>query len=75
MPQLIRLSLLVTVPVPVPVLLTVRVVGGRKFAVIAMAELPIVTEQVVPVAVVHPVQPLKVELLVAVAVSVTTAFG
>ena len=63
------------VPVPVPVLLTVRVVGGRKFAVTVMAELPTVTEQVAPVAVVHPVQPLKVELLVAVAVSVTTVAG
>ena len=72
---MIKLSALVMVPVPVPVLLTVRVVGGRKFAVTVMAELPTVTEQVAPVAVVHPVQPLKVELLVAVAVSVTTVAG
>ena len=75
MPQLIRPSLLVTVPVPVPVLLTVRVVGGRKFAVTATAELPTVTVHVAPVAVVHPVQPLKVELFVATAVSVTTVVG
>ena len=72
---MMALSLLVIVPVPVPVLLTVRVVGGRKFAVTVMAELPTVTEQVVAVEEVQPVQPLKVELFVGVAVSVTTVLG
>ncbi len=69
------LSLLVMVPVPVPVLLTVRVVGGRKDAVTVIAEVPIVTEHVAPEEEVQPVQPLKVELFVAAAVSVTTVLG
>ena len=66
------MSPLVTVPLPVPALVTVSVLGGRNAALTVRFVEPIVTEQVVPVEVVQPVQPLKVELFVAAAVSVTT---
>ena len=73
-PQLMDagLSPLTTVPLPVPALVTVSVLGGRNAALTVRLAEPTVTEQVVPVEVVQPVQPLKVELLVAAAVSVTT---
>jgi len=65
-------SPLVTVPLPVPALVIVSVLGGRNAALTVRFVEPIVTEQVVPVEVVQPVQPLKVELFVAAAVRVTT---
>ena len=74
-PQLMLPSLLVTVPVPEPDLLTVRVLGGRKDALTAAFETPRVMVQVAPFVEVQPVQPLKVEFAVAVAVSVTVEEG
>ena len=73
-PQLMDcgVSPLVTVPLPVPALVIVSVLGGRNAALTVRFVEPIVTEQVVPVDVVQPVQPLKVELFVAAAVRVTT---
>ncbi len=76
-PQLMEagLSPLTTVPVPLPALVMVSVFGGRNAAPTVRFVEPTVTVQVVPEVEVQPVQPLKVELLVAAAVSVTTAFG
>lgn len=72
-PQLMEagLSPLTTVPLPVPALVTVSVLERNAALTVRLAE-PTVTEQVVPVEEVQPVQPLKVELLAAAAVSVTT---
>jgi hypothetical protein len=63
------------VTVPLPVTLTVSVkrwLGTSKVAVTVFAML-IVTVQVVPEAVSHPLQPLKVDPLAGAAVSVTLA--
>ena len=62
-----------TLPLPVPARLTVSVkrwVAGLKMAVIDFAAF-MVTVQVVPEGVSHPLQPPKVEPLAALAVSVT----
>jgi len=71
-PQLIPPSLEVTVPLlRIPVLLTERVKVFRlKLAVTARAVL-MVTLQVVPKTVSHPLQPAKVEPAAGVAVRVT----
>ena len=71
-PQLIPAGELVTVPVPVPVRLTLKVLcEDVKVAVTPRLEF-IVTVQVFPEKESHPVQLVKVELALAVAVSVTT---
>jgi len=70
-PQLIPAGLLVTVPPLLPVLVTVRVYNCVKLAFTDLAAL-MVTVQVVPETVSHPLQPVKMEVRAGVAVSVTT---
>ncbi len=71
-PQLIPAGLEVTVPLPTPALLTVSVKRCRvKLAVTGLAAL-MVTVQVAPETVSHPLQPEKVDPKAGVAVRVTT---
>ena len=70
--QLINPSLEVAVPLPAPARLTVRMKGcAVKVAVTDFAAV-IVTVQVVPETVLHPLQLLKVDPAAGVAASVTT---
>ncbi len=71
-PQLTPPTSDVTVPVPDPVLLTARVYAGTNVAVALRAAL-MVTAQVVLVPEQSPDQPVKIEPVAAVAVSVTVA--
>ena len=70
LPQEIRLSAEVTVPVPVPDLLMVRVVGPVKVAVMDVAAVAVTVQVPVPVQL-PPDQPLKIEPTAGVAVSTT----
>jgi len=71
-PQLIPGGLEVTVPLPMmPVLLTVRVNVCRLKMMVTDRAALMVTVQLVPEAVSHPLQPVKVEPAVGVAVRVT----
>jgi hypothetical protein len=71
-PQLMPDGLEVTVPLPLPAVLTVKVnCCGVNVAVMDFAA-PIVTVQVTPETLSHPLQPLNVEFVSACAVSVTT---
>ena len=71
-PQLIPEGLEVTVPLPVPALLTVRVKRCRVKVAVTDLDAFMVTEQVVPETVSHPLQPVKVDPVAGVAVRVTT---
>ena len=59
-------------PLPVPALLTVRMKLCKSKVPVTDRAAFIVTVQVVPEAVSHPVQPMKVEPVAGVAVRVTT---
>jgi len=73
-PQLMRLSLEVTVPEPLPALVTVIPEAVTNVAV-TLAAAVIATVQVVPEVEVHPVQLLKTKLVPAVATRVTVSVG
>src|SRR5207245_2717860 len=72
-PHAMPAGVLVTVPLPVPALVTVRAeVGTSKVAVTAVAAETFTVQAAVPEQP-PPLQPVKVESAVGVAVSVTTA--
>jgi len=64
-------GLLVTIPAPVPLGVTVRTKVGVKIAVTVVAAETVTVQGPVPLH--APLQPVKTESLLGVAVSVTTA--
>ena len=70
MPHVIPVGVLVTVPLPVPAFVTVSAKVGSKVAVTVVAADMVTMQAPVPEQF-PPVQPVKVESVVGVAVSVT----